>query len=507
MIKITFENGRYLAYCSFAQRMILRKAGFTFSKRLGWYTRNPGIAARLLVHCDDKTKTQIKSQCLNVEPWTGRLLYPSTKELKEWQPAACKFALSRNRSYLSIDAGLGKQIIANVLINTRGVPTVYVCPAFLVPNVIEEIGQWTTNRFLYISEPQFAVMPPDVLVVADSRLDKSIVIAEIATFLWASGQAGEKTQLIVDEAHRFKELKSQRSQRLYDLAAQFDYVTFMSGTDTPNGRPLELWAPVSKLAPSVLDFMDFHAYAKRYCAAKKKFFGWNYDGAANLEELNEKLSSFRYRLRKSDVIDSLPPKIEEIAMLEGSMPANVAAYDALCLMQFEKGKKFTLSEEDEDAGYSKYRKALGLAKVKPAIKFIRGAMESTDESFIIFAHHIEVMKELVSGLYDLEPYFITAETPKAERTRVIKDFQNDKKRHPLIVNIKAGGIGLTATRASQVIFVESSPVPADNSQASDRAHRIGQTLPVYVRYLVFRNSFEKAHLANLLTKTKVIAQL
>ena len=78
---------------------------------------------------------------------------------------------------------------------------------------------------------------------------------------------------------------------------------------------------------------------------------------------------------------------------------------------------------------------------------------------------------------------ITGETPPAERTRIEDAFQAGHLKG-VALSIKAGGVAITLTRASNMIFIDKAWTPGDNLQASDRIHRIGSTKNVNIISLV-----------------------
>lgn len=78
---------------------------------------------------------------------------------------------------------------------------------------------------------------------------------------------------------------------------------------------------------------------------------------------------------------------------------------------------------------------------------------------------------------------ITGDTPQSERENIVRDFQAGRLRG-VGATIAAAGTALTLTRSSNVLFVDRDWTPANNIQAEDRAHRIGQTEPVLYRILV-----------------------
>ena len=91
-----------------------------------------------------------------------------------------------------------------------------------------------------------------------------------------------------------------------------------------------------------------------------------------------------------------------------------------------------------------------------------------------------------------------------QRQDSVDSFQNDPKIKIFVSNIKAGGVGITLTKAEVVIFNDLSFVPADMSQAEDRAFRIGQKKNVSCLYPIFDNTIEKVIYNIVQSKKRVI---
>nr|XP_009630710.1 SWI/SNF-related matrix-associated actin-dependent regulator of chromatin subfamily A-like protein 1 homolog [Nicotiana tomentosiformis] len=85
---------------------------------------------------------------------------------------------------------------------------------------------------------------------------------------------------------------------------------------------------------------------------------------------------------------------------------------------------------------------------------------------------------------------IDGSTPSALRQALVTDFQEKETIKAAVLSIKAGGVGLTLTAASTVIFAELSWTPGDLIQAEDRAHRIGQVSSVNVCYLLANDTVD-----------------
>ena len=80
---------------------------------------------------------------------------------------------------------------------------------------------------------------------------------------------------------------------------------------------------------------------------------------------------------------------------------------------------------------------------------------------------------------------------KKAREEVVATFESSHEHPIFILSLKAGGIGLNLTRASNVIHYDLWFNPAVENQATDRAFRIGQKRNVFVYRLITKNSFEE----------------
>ncbi|KAL6526445.1 hypothetical protein OROGR_015535 [Orobanche gracilis] len=96
--------------------------------------------------------------------------------------------------------------------------------------------------------------------------------------------------------------------------------------------------------------------------------------------------------------------------------------------------------------------------------------------FLVFAHHQPMIDAIHKFLLKekVECIRIDGSTPAASRQALVTEFQEKDSVRAAVLSIKAGGVGLTLTAASTVIFAELSWTPGDIIQAEDRAHRIGQ---------------------------------
>lgn len=509
-VKVIYKNGEFFCRCDFASRLLPRDAGFRFDPVLKiWRTSSLKVAVRLRDFADKTAQEKIDKQFIRISPWSGPLPYPRDLIPYDFQLEAARFALARNRAYLGLDAGLGKTIVTAIVINALKIPVVWICPPFLTRNVEAELKRWLTYPadVLRLEGKTAGLGGAEILVVPDSILNRREVFDDIQHTL-----RGREALLVVDEAHRFKTPDAIRTQMLFGdkngeggISEIFARAIYLSGTPMPN-RPMELFSVLSSQAPETIDFRNYFKYGLEYCAAYRDEYGaWDFSGASNLAKLRSQVyGKFMLRMKKADVLKSLPPKTEEIVII-GEAPARLIAMEQAILAKN--------SPEDLVAGtvssdhIATYRRELGELKVKPSVEFIRALLSETKESLLVFAFHKKVIADLAEALKEFAPLVIVGSTPNEERNEIVNTFQTSKTRRLFIGNYQAAGVGLTLTKATRVIFVEMSWTPAENEQASDRAHRIGQRDNVFVQYLVYENSMDKKIMDVCFRKKRVTAYI
>jgi SWI/SNF-related matrix-associated actin-dependent regulator of chromatin subfamily A-like protein 1 len=116
------------------------------------------------------------------------------------------------------------------------------------------------------------------------------------------------------------------------------------------------------------------------------------------------------------------------------------------------------------------------------IDYLKGATSKT----LVFAHHQDVIESLMTALAHKGVSGFTGSSSLRNRDRAAEKFQHDPNCQFFIGNIEAAGQGITLTAAHHVVFAEPDWRGTYLEQAEDRAHRIGQSRPVLVRYLLLR---------------------
>lgn len=463
-------------------------------------TKSISRALPFHLYADSKALDKLRPYLLQNTPYRGEIKTPKGFELRAYQKRAVKFILNQNKSYLDLDPGLGKTIIAATALNNKPGYAIYVCPPFLLLNTFREFEKWAPNAkaFILDSTKHFHrtdLDKYDLFIIPDSMIVRPAYTDFIKSnkFKW----------VFIDEAHRFKNLDAKRTKKVYgnytNSIAIGEHVVSMSGTPMPN-RPKELYPVLSHQVPELIDFMSYKQYALKYCGAYYDHFGFNDNGASNLETLQKRLNNIYFlSIRKTNVLKELPDKQRKFIIVSS-----------------EKTKEYkenikALNDLDVDninqipiELYSGLRKAAGLSKVKATIEHVKNLIDY--EPLIIFAHHLEVIERLSEGLRAYSPEVINGKTSKTRRDEIVTMFQNGQTKL-IIGNISAMGVGLTLTKSKRVIFCEMDWTPGGNTQAEDRVHRIGQDSQVIIEYLIGDNSIEKKLLGSNIFKEKNINKM
>jgi SWI/SNF-related matrix-associated actin-dependent regulator 1 of chromatin subfamily A len=427
----------------------------------------------------------------------GEAPAPAGLAYYEYQKAGVQFLDTHASCLLADDPGLGKTIQVCGLLNSRPEirSVLVVCPASVKYVWARELARWLTDKSRTVG-------------IAGAALDISAEIVVCNYDLLRKFDALLKSRrydlLVLDEAHYIKTPRAQRTKACKLLGALAVRKVLLTGTPIMN-RPAELW--------SLLNFLDarawgpFFPFALRYCDAKKGPFGWDFDGASNLVELNSRLRTSGLMLRrcKADVLPQLPrvtrqtvplpvdmtPVLEELterlAELMGFDPDNPPFEIDPVRIPFEL--------------VAAIRREVGMAKVKAALAFIADETQDVDKT-VVYAHHHDVLGALHEAL--APSVLVTGQTPAKARARAVDSFQESGGPKYFIASIQAMGVGITLTAASRVIFVEQSWTPSELEQCECRLHRIGQANAVLSQYLVVRDSIDERILSAVVGKMRVI---
>lgn len=461
--------------------------------------------------------------------------------LMPFQGAGVEYAGRNERVLIGDEMGLGKTVQGLATLELKhAYPAIIVCPANLKINWYRETRKWLPHRSVSILSGRKLTsigsnkpyQDDDIVIINYEILGEKTEIEpeyegakpKFEYNAKAGLLAREHKGIILDESHLIKNHKAQRSMYADQLAKGTTVRLCLTGTPVLN-RPSELISQLRFLG-RLEDMGGFWHFAQHYCGGHHTRFGYDMTGSGHLEELNERLRATCYvRRTKAQVLPELPPKRRASLVVPIT---NRREYDraekeliewlkenkrwlqrnAIKKNEYLKGlpedmphaEKMDLIKAWEVKTEENLRKAEQLVRIEALKQLaVTGKMKSitdwidsfleTGEKLIVFAVHQEAIDELAAK-YDAPA--ITGKTPKAKRQEYVDAFQEDPNSHQiLILNLQAGGVGLTLTAASNMISIEFGWNPSVHDQAEARPHRIGQKSAVNVWYFIGQNTIDE----------------
>jgi len=534
---VTYNDNRFEWKGTFEERHIPKEAKWRWDpEKKVWYTTLLDYAGKLKGYFDEKAAQQYnsllekKNRKLELSTATSsnfNVPAPAGRDYFPFQKAGIHFVIEVFKEYpgalIADEMGTGKTIQSAGVINVMNPDRVLVvCPASLKYNWERELKRWL-------------IYQKDVIVVNGDDVDFSLNAIYIINYDILHRIPEENYQynlIIVDECHYIKNPKTKRSKFVKSIVKssieQGGKVLFLTGTPIVN-RPIELYPILEMAAPSA--FGNFWSYAKRYCNAHYNGYGWDFRGASNLEELQQKLrSTIMIRRLKKEVLKELPPKSrkivpvklnkmfaeEEIFKLVEDLQ-NLKNYISV-LREFERvgvesaDLAEAMAEFDEKMKVmfervAEMRRFYAIHKAPFAADYIVSLVKEEEvDGLVVFAHHHDVFEIIQKALdkNNITYARITGKENAQERQKAVEDFQSGKV-DVVLCSILAAGVGITLTRAKTAVFVELDWVPGNILQAEDRLHRIGQEAEcVDIHYIVARHTLDENFADYLTRKIEII---
>ncbi|KAK9139040.1 hypothetical protein Scep_008721 [Stephania cephalantha] len=410
-------------------------------------------------------------------------------KLLPFQRDGVRFVLQHGgRALLADEMGLGKtlQAIAVTACIRESWPVLVLTPSSLCLQWASMIQQWLdiSSRDILVVLSQLSGSNRGGFNIVHSNAKGNIyldglfniisydTVPKFQRVLLASGFK----IVIADESHFLKNAQAKRTTCSLPLLQKAKYAILLSGTPALS-RPIELFKQLEALYPDV--YKNVHEYGNRYC--KGGVFGI-YQGASNHEELHNLMkATVMIRRLKKDVLSELPVKRRQQVFLdlaEKDMKQINALFRELEVLKYRikscDPKEMESLKFSEKNLINKIYTDSAEAKI-PAVLDYLGTVIEAGCKFLIFAHHQNMIDSIYQFLQKKKVGCIRIDggTPASSRQAFVTDFQEKDNIKAAVLSIRAGGVGLTLTAASTVIFAELSWTPGDIIQAEDRAHRIG----------------------------------
>merc|ERR1719197_1595351 len=492
-----------------------------------------------------------KEKALVVQPkaMTGGTLKPYQVEGLRWLATLFENGLS---GILADEMGLGKTIQVIALVahvrekNVKG-PICIAAPLATLPNWMNEFRKWTPgiSALLYHGSKQHrADLRKTAMRKAHQNDDDFPVIVtsyEICILDRAALSHFKFKYLVIDEGQRVKNRDCRLVRELKKLNTENRLL--LSGTPIQNTLE-ELWSLLNFVNPQIFDDL----------AVFQSWFGFRNIGQETqvddivddeskdriVSKLHEILRPFLLRRVKADVLQGVLPPKKEIVVYAAMTPLQ-KTYEALILQHQLKdtlqssGIPCTGKEVSENNMLMNQRKNanhpflfgepttptgefVGEANPKTLIN-ASGKFRLLDRLLVRLkegGHKVLLFSQMTELLNITEDYVrskkwgvfrIDGGVELSERQRQIDAFnaegQSSNNHFIFLLSTRAGGLGINLASADTVVLFDSDWNPHQDSQAMDRAHRIGQTKPVVVYRLLTTGSVEISMMEKQISKKKL----
>ena len=419
-------------------------------------------------------------------------------ELRDYQIAGYRWLMQMAHwgagACLADDMGLGKtiQTLALLLARAPAGPAIVLAPTSV-------IGNW---------QRESARFAPTLKVLRFDELDRTAKLPHLAAFdvlLVSYGLLSTHSEtltkqhfhsIVLDEAQAIKNAATQRAQAACALQGDFRVAT--SGTPLENHLG-ELWSLMRFLNPGLLSSQE--KFQRRFSGPIER------DPSSPAKAvLRQLIAPFLLRRTKAQVLSELPPKTEitltiapsaeEAQLVAGLRAAALNKLNSMDNVSAEK--RFHILAE-----ITRLRRAachpdlvapelkISSAKLTQLLELVAELKENRHRA-LIFSQFVDYLS-IVRKAFDAAGFsyqYLDGSTATKAREAAVSAFQAGVG-DVFLLSLKAGGVGLNLTAADYVIHLDPWWNPAVEQQASDRAHRIGQTRPVTIYRLVLQGSIEE----------------
>lgn len=454
----------------------------------GWFNISPALANSLdhsSIISTSGAVSRLQEYAPAIPDWFGLNLY-------DYQREAATLSASGHR-LIAEPMGLGKTRIALAAAACHQ-PTrlLVISPPVMASGWTREI------RYSRICGRDSQI----VLVTAKTKPDK-VVLPDRGTVITTDSLLAARPALtrmlqnwgpdaiIVDEAHRIKNYKSKRAKQIKALAVNTDAPCYCL-TGTPMlATPNEL-IPILEATKTIKWFKNPGAFLRTY--TWKTNWGARLPRKQQLPKLRKILDEHVWVRHPQSVVADIPEMVNQSKIVDVDLKeyrqAHHEVVEAIQAWADDLGTEPTPELVEAYCSealphISRLRVAAGRCKIVAAKELVEDWIETHPadadgtfpEPLIVWAHHREVMDALIDTVTSMgvDSFGVIRGGMSAEDTaRVVEEFQAGKIP-VLLASIHAAGVGVTLTRATVALFVETDWTPAIVAQAQARIHRIGQT--------------------------------
>jgi SNF2 family DNA or RNA helicase len=356
---------------------------------------------------------------------------------------------------------INKNITGVLILAPKSVYTVWAFDEInkhMSPDVDYEIYSWNIDKPKQLKKSLDPKGKLKIFCMNIEALSTSRGIKGATEFLYNH----KENLTIIDESTTIKNHKAIRTRNVLKLSDYSKYKRILTGSPVTKS-PLDLYTQCNFLDGTHLGFSSYFTFRNRYCVTHRLDLGnGKYTEIpkyyVHLDELEDKLSKFSYRVTKDECLD-LPPKLYS--------------------------KRYIDMNDEQKDFYERLRIA--------AIAIIE------DEAVSYNNKLTEIIK-----LHQVCNGFVkTNDGELKERAEAVKKFQEDDTCRFFVGNPATGGFGLTLTEAKNIIYFSNSFNFEHRRQSEDRAHRSGLKHRVLYTDLICKGTIDERIISSLSNKNKL----
>ena len=401
---------------------------------------------------------------------------------------------------LADEMGLGKTLQTLALLNINKEKThIVLCPKSLLFNWENEIKKYFPDMTCLViyqnSKKREELIKKandyDIIITSYSILQKDYKVYFDNNI--------EFNYMILDEAHYIKNMKTRSNKAVKTIKSMRKVI--LTGTPLEN-RLEELYGLFEIIMPNYLG--TYNEFRRDFSAKIER------NDKVSLEILQSKIRPFILRRTKDEVLKELPKKQEQIVFNEMTNRQSIIYNEILNRVKQDTEK---IIEDNGRTGKAKIQILSALLRLRQVCnhpKLLDHKLEDEDMSakveqfeellletiesenkVLIFSQFTKMLDILENRLKENNILYERLDGTTKNRQEVVDNFNNDKKIKVFLISLKAGGVGLNLTSASNVFIYDPWWNPQVENQAIDRAHRIGQKKTVNVYKFITKNSIEE----------------
>jgi superfamily II DNA or RNA helicase len=453
---------------------------------------------------EDWTRAQRQLIPLEPEPLGSLegILRPYQKEGVYW----LRF-LSRNGlgGILADEMGLGKTLQTLAFLRTLDGPSLVVCPSSLLFNWVREAEKFVPELKVLCIEGAdrgklFGRIRESNLVLTSYPLLRR----DIDRF-----RDFEFSSIFLDEATHIKNPDTQNAQAAMALAGRHRFV--LTGTPVENSVR-DLWSILHFVLPGYLGRRE--DFRERYELPISR------GSTPERARLAKRLRPVMLRRLKQQVAKELPEKIEQVTYCDLS-PEQEELYQKL---RKESRRKLEELSGAKDQGRARMTMLTALLRLRQVCCDLRllgqeaerpsGKMELLEELLeeamdgghrvLLFSQFVSMLRLIRARMDEIGIRYGYLDGETKDRAKAVDEFQGSQDLPLFLISLKAGGAGLNLSAADTVVHFDPWWNPAVEAQATDRAHRIGQTRVVTAYKLIARATVEEKILSLQQKKREMI---